>query len=80
MVRKIFTFYISDVILFKCPFPGSKEAGRYRGLTWWMSMMEMVKTFRVVLSAAYSDLSVYTCVPSPAPLHFAKVRSLKAVK
>ena len=23
-VRKIFTFYINDVILFKCPFPGPK--------------------------------------------------------
>jgi len=24
LVRKIFTFYISDVLLFKCPVPGSK--------------------------------------------------------
>ena len=24
LVRKIFTFYISDVLLFKCPFPGPK--------------------------------------------------------
>ena len=24
LVRKIFTFYINDVLLFKCPFPGSK--------------------------------------------------------
>ena len=23
-VRKIFTFYINDVLLFKCPFPGPK--------------------------------------------------------
>jgi hypothetical protein len=22
LVRKIFTFYINDVLLFKCPFPG----------------------------------------------------------
>ena len=24
MVRKIFTFYINDVLLFKCPFPGPR--------------------------------------------------------
>ena len=24
LVRKIFTFYINDVLLFQCPFPGSK--------------------------------------------------------
>ena len=24
MIRKIFTFYINDVLLFKCPIPGSK--------------------------------------------------------
>ena len=24
LVRKIFTFYINDVLLFKCPFPGPK--------------------------------------------------------
>ena len=24
LVLKIFTFYINDVLLFKCPFPGSK--------------------------------------------------------
>jgi len=24
LVRKIFTFYLNDVILFKCPFPGPK--------------------------------------------------------
>jgi len=24
LVRKIFTFYINDVLLFKCPFPGLK--------------------------------------------------------
>jgi len=24
MVRKIFTFYINDVLLFTCPFPGPK--------------------------------------------------------
>ena len=24
LVRKIFTFYINDVLLFKCPIPGSK--------------------------------------------------------
>ena len=24
LVRNIFTFYINDVLLFKCPFPGSK--------------------------------------------------------
>ena len=24
LVRKIFTFYINDVLLFKCPVPGSK--------------------------------------------------------
>ena len=24
MVRKIFTFYVNDVLLFKCPFPGLK--------------------------------------------------------
>jgi hypothetical protein len=24
VVRKIFTFYINDVLLFKCPFPGPK--------------------------------------------------------
>ena len=24
MVRKIFTFYINDLLLFKCPFPGPK--------------------------------------------------------
>jgi len=23
-VRKIFTFYVNDVLLFKCPFPGPK--------------------------------------------------------
>ena len=23
LIRKIFTFYINDVLLFKCPFPGS---------------------------------------------------------
>ena len=25
LVRKIFTFYINDVLLFKCPFPWAKE-------------------------------------------------------
>ena len=25
LVRKIFTFYINDVILFKCPVPGPKD-------------------------------------------------------
>jgi hypothetical protein len=25
LVRKIFTFYINDVLLFKCPFPGPKS-------------------------------------------------------
>jgi hypothetical protein len=25
LVRKIFTFYINDVLLFKCPFPGPKD-------------------------------------------------------
>jgi len=24
LVRKIFTFYVNDVLLFKCPFPGPK--------------------------------------------------------
>ena len=24
LVRKIFTYYINDVLLFKCPFPGPK--------------------------------------------------------
>jgi len=24
LVRKIFTFYINDMLLFKCPFPGPK--------------------------------------------------------
>ena len=24
LVRKIFTFYLNDVLLFKCPFPGPK--------------------------------------------------------
>ena len=24
LVRKIFTFYLNDVLLFKCPFPGTK--------------------------------------------------------
>ena len=24
LIRKIFTFYINDVLLFKCPFPGPK--------------------------------------------------------
>jgi len=24
VVRKIFTFYVNDVLLFKCPFPGPK--------------------------------------------------------
>ena len=24
LVRKIFTFYINDVLLYKCPFPGPK--------------------------------------------------------
>jgi len=24
LVRKIFSFYINDVLLFKCPFPGPK--------------------------------------------------------
>jgi len=24
LVRKIFTFYINDVLIFKCPFPGPK--------------------------------------------------------
>jgi len=24
LVRKVFTFYINDVLLFKCPFPGPK--------------------------------------------------------
>ena len=24
LVRKVFTFYINDVLIFKCPFPGSK--------------------------------------------------------
>ena len=24
LVRKIFTFYINDVLLFKCPFPGPR--------------------------------------------------------
>jgi hypothetical protein len=24
LVREIFTFYINDVLLFKCPFPGPK--------------------------------------------------------
>ena len=24
MIRKIFTFYINDVLLFKCPIPGPK--------------------------------------------------------
>ena len=27
VVRKIFTFYINDVLLFKCPFPGPKGKG-----------------------------------------------------
>ena len=26
LVRKIFTFYINDVILFKCLFPGPKDS------------------------------------------------------
>jgi len=25
LVRKTFTFYINDVLLFKCPFPGPKS-------------------------------------------------------
>jgi len=25
LVRKMFTFYINDVLLFKCPFPGPKS-------------------------------------------------------
>jgi len=25
LVRKIFTFYINDVLIFKCPFPGPKD-------------------------------------------------------
>ena len=25
LVRKIFTFYINGVLLFKCPFPGPKD-------------------------------------------------------
>ena len=24
-VRKIFTFYVNDVLLFKCPFPGPRD-------------------------------------------------------
>jgi len=27
LVRKIFTFYINDVLLFKCPFPGPNGYG-----------------------------------------------------
>ena len=27
LVRKIFTFYINDVLLFKCPLPGPKGHG-----------------------------------------------------
>jgi len=28
LVSKIFTFYINDVLLFKCPFPGPKGEAR----------------------------------------------------
>ena len=29
LVRKIFTFYINDVLLFKCPFPGPKGSSAF---------------------------------------------------
>ena len=43
MVRKIFTFYINDVRLFKCPFPGPK--GYTNILTVDLSLAHELKTY-----------------------------------
>ena len=61
LVRKIFTFYITDVLLFKCPFTGPKVNQIIRSLTTTSPAERKFSLYSCDLQQFYYDLrnSVY---------------------
>jgi len=60
LVRKIFTFYLNDVLLFKCPFPGPK------GQSWNGSSVKcyrQIGSFVQICSVTDTLLNAYFLLP-----------------
>ena len=64
LVRKIFTFYINDVLLFKCPFPGPKGQYSCSMLTQWkrVSLEQLTVPLQVTWSSTSTKPHHNQCV------------------